>query len=117
MTDHEFRSRYARLVPRQAFTPSACSGVAGGVQARDAKNRTAPRPVRQFRATRYISNREKISGGSLGVGFGVGVVFIFALASWTPLEGIALLLGAVVPGGAIGGGVFARAMFTGMMDD
>ena len=33
------------------------------------------------------------------------------------MEGLALLLGSLIPGGALGGGVYLRAYLTGMIED
>lgn len=112
-TDEEFRTRYARLVPQRRLTPPRRR-----ISQREFKEETRltrqTDSVQEFRRTRFISKREKISGGCLVLGGGVGVGTLLLLSSWGA-EGFLLLLPAVVVGGAAGGGVWFRAYTTGAM--
>ena len=116
MTDREFRYRYARLVPSHPLTPPQVP-ISQAAFRSETKHTNQPESVRQFRATRYISNREKIRGGSVAIFLGTSLLALIGLTSWTPLEGYALLLGAMLPGATLGGGVYARAVYTGMTED
>ncbi len=116
MNDTEFRKRYGRLVPRQSMT-SPATPVSQSDFRIETRRTEQPDTVKQFRATRFISNREKVRGGCLGIGVGASVLCLFGLAAWTPAEGLALLLGSLIPGGALGGGVYFRAYLRGMTED
>ena len=112
-TDEEFRTRYARLVPRGRLTPPRRRISQNEFRAETRLTRQTD-SVQEFRRTRFISKREKISGGSLVLGGVIGVGTAWALSSWGA-EGLLLLLPAVVVGGAAGGGVWYRAYTTGAM--
>ena len=116
MTDTEFRERYARLVPGQSLTPPATPVPQSDFRT-ETKRTEQPDTVKRFKSTRFISNREKVRGGCLLLGIGTSVFFLLGLAAWTPMEGMALLLGSLIPGGAFGGGVYMRAYLTGMTED
>ena len=112
-TDEEFRTRYARLVPRKRLTPPG-RRISQNEFREETRLTRQTDSVQEFRRTRFISKREKISGGCLILGGVVGLGTLLTLSSWGA-EGFLLLLPAVVIGGAAGGGVWFRAYITGAM--
>ncbi len=112
-TDQEFRARYSRLVPQRALTPPRRR-----ISQREFKEETRStgqgESVQQFRRTRFISKRNKVSSGCLGLGIAVGVIVMFALAS-AGAEGYLLFLPSLALGGGVGFGVWVRAYRTGAM--
>ncbi len=112
-TDEEFRSRYARLVPRRRLTPPGRRISQNEFRAETRRTRQTD-SVQEFRRTRFISKREKISGGCLVLGGVTGIGSVLVLSSWGA-EGFLLLLPAAALGGAAGGGVWYRAYTTGAM--
>ena len=112
-TDEEFRTRYARLVPRRRFTPPG-RRISQNEFREETRLTRQTDSVQEFRRTRFISKREKISGGSLILGGVVGLGTLLTLSSWGA-DGFLLLLPALVIGGAAGGGVWFRAYTTGAM--
>ena len=112
-TDEEFRTRYGRLVPRRRLTPPN-RRVSQKEFTAETRLTIQTDSVREFRRTRFISKREKISVGCLILGGAIGLVTFFALASWGA-GGFLLLLPALTLGGAAGGGVWYRAYTTGAM--
>ena len=110
-TDEEFRARYALLVPQQRFTPPSRRIPQGEFRAQTRLTRQAD-SVREFRKTRFISKREKVSVGCLILGIAVCVITLLLLSSWGA-EGYLLLLPALVLGVAISLGVWYRAYTTG----
>ena len=112
-TDEEFRLRYARLVPQARLTPP--SRPISQREFRDETRRTSQvESVREFRRTRFISKRSKVTSGSLFLGIGVSVIILFTLAS-AGAEGNLLLFPSLIPGAAVGIGVWTRAYVTGAM--
>ena len=112
-TDEEFRTRYARLVPQRRLTPPGRRISQSEFTAETRQTRQTD-SVRQFRRTRFISRHQKVGVGCLVLGGAIGLVSLFALASWGA-EGFLLLLPALTLGGAAGGGVWYRAYTTGAM--
>ena len=112
-TDEEFRARYARLVPRRRLTPPS-RRISQNEFKEETRATRQTDSVREFRRTRFISKREKVTGGCLILGIGIAAITLFALASWGA-EGLPLLLPALALGGAVGGGVRYRAYLTGAM--
>ena len=112
-TDAEFRARYSRLVPQRQLTPPRRP-----IEQRDFREETqlttAMDSVRQFRRTRFISKRSKVTSGCAILGGAIAVVILFSLAS-VDAEGILLLLPSLVFGGGAGIGVWFRAHITGAM--
>ena len=112
-TDREFRTRYSRLVPLRALTPPRRR-----ISQREFTEETCRtgqgESVREFRRTRFISKRSKMSTGCMILGIVVGAVVMFALVS-AGAEGYLLLLPSVVLGGGVGLGVWVRAYTTGAM--
>ena len=112
-TDEEFRLRYARLVPQARLTPS--SRPISQSEFRDETRRTSQvESVREFRRTRFITKRSKVTSGSTFSGI---VVFFVALFTFTLLgaEGNLLLLPSLFLGLLMGFGVWVRAYMTGAM--
>ena len=70
--------------------------------------------VQQFRRTRFISRRSKISSGCLILGIAIAAIVIIAL-DLVGVEGNLLLIPSLVLGGATGMGVWVRAYTTGAM--
>ena len=114
-TDDEFRSRYARLVPRRRLTPPG-RRISQKEFSEETGLTTQAGSVRAFRRTRFISKREKVNFGSLVLGIVVGLVVLFALSYWGA-DGYLLLLPTLALGGAAGFGVWFRAYTTGAMID
>ena len=118
MTDQEFRQRYRRLVPQSRLTPPPAP-VPQSAFKRETKVTEQPESVRQFRATKFISNRKKITSGSLAIGVFVFFLnFVMVGGFWFPgIDGILLLAISVIPAMVLGGGLYFRAMLTGMLED
>ena len=112
-TDEEFRTRYARLVPQRRLTPPG-RRISQSEFTAETRRTIQTDTVRHFRRTRFISRRQKINGGCLILGIVIGLVTVFALASWGA-EGFLLLIPAVILGVGVGGGVWFRALMTGAM--
>ncbi len=112
-TDAEFRARYSRLVPQRQLTPPRRP-----IEQRDFREETqlttAMDSVRQFRRTRFISKRSKVTSGCAILGVAIAVVILFSLAS-VDAEGFLLLLPSLFFGGSAGFGVWFRAHTTGAM--
>ena len=112
-TDQEFRARYSRLVPQRALTPPRRR--ISQREFREETRRTGQgESVQQFRRTRFISKRNKVSSGCLILVVALGVIVMFALAS-AGAEGYLLLLPSLALGGGVGLGVWVRAYRTGAM--
>lgn len=112
-TDEEFRHRYASLVPATPLTPPRRR--ISQAEFRAETQRTNPEAsVRQFRRTRFISNREKIVTGCLVVGVVVTIGVAWGLAS-LGVEGLLLALPALLFGAFAGLGTFFRAHNNGAM--
>ena len=112
-TDEEFRTRYARLVPQRRLTPPNRQ-ISQKEFSTETRRTIQTDTVRHFRRTRFISRRQKINVGCLILGIVIGLVTVFALASWGA-EGFLLLIPAVILGAGVGGGVWIRAFTTGAM--
>ena len=99
-TDAEFRARYSRLVPQRQLTPPRRP-----IEQRDFREETqlttAMDSVRQFRRTRFISKRSKVTSGCAILGVAIAVVILFSLAS-VDAEGFLLLLPSLFFGGSAG---------------
>ena len=112
-TDEEFRLRYARLVPQARLAPP--SRPISQSEFREETRRTSQvESVREFRRTRFITKRSKVTSGSFFLGIGVCLIVLFALAS-AGAEGNLLLFPSLIPGAAAGIGVWVRAYMTGAM--
>ena len=117
MTDQEFRHRYQRLVPQHPLTPPAPT-ISQATFSRETKATQQPESVRQFRATKFISNRKKISGGCTFLGVVTFIVFFLIWGTQFPnLDGTLILLLSAIPALALGGGIYVRALLTGMLED
>ena len=117
MTDQEFRYRYQRLVPSRPLTAPA-TPVSQAAFRRETKATQQPESVREFRATKFISNRQKITSACLILGGATLVVFLLLWSTWFPnLDGTLLLILSAIPALAFGGGIHIRALFTGMLED
>lgn len=112
-TDEEFRLRYARLVPQARLTPPGRS-ISQSEFREETRRTSQVESVREFRRTRFITKRSKVTSGSLFLGIGVSVMILFALA-FAGAEGNLLLFPSLIPGVAVGIGVWARAYMTGAM--
>ena len=116
MTDSEFRQRYAALgVPSTAMTPPT-QRISQEAFSRETRNTEQPDSLREFKSKRLITAREKITGGSVGIGIGTFVIMLFVLAP-IGFEGMPLLLLPMLAGAVLGGGVFLRARRIGAMED
>ena len=112
-TDEEFRLRYARLVPQARLTPP--SRPISQSEFREETRRTSQvESVREFRLTRFITRRSKVTSGSFFLGVGVCLIILFVLAS-AGAEGNLLLFPSLILGAAVGIGVWVRAYMTGAM--
>ena len=112
-TDQEFRTRYRRLVPLRPLTPPRHR--ISQREFREETRRTEQGDgVQQFRRTRFISKRSKVSSGCIVLGIAVAAIIIFPLAS-AGADGYLLLLPSLVLGGAAGLSVWLRAYRTGAM--
>ena len=112
-TDEEFRTRYRRLVPLRPLTPPLRR--ISQREFREETRRTGQvESVQQFRRTRFISKRSKVSSGCLILGIAVAAIVVIALDS-VGVEGNLLLIPSLVLGGAAGLGVWLRAYTTGAM--
>ncbi len=112
-TDEEFRARYSRLVPKRRLT--APRRRISQDEFRAATRRTSQSDtVREFRRTRFISRREKVMGGCLGLAIGTAIVTFFGLA-FMGIDDYPLLLPPVVLGAALGFSIWLRAYKTGAM--
>ena len=112
-TDEEFRSRYARLVPRGRLTPPRRRISQAEFRA-ETRSTSQGDSVQQFRQTRFISKRDKVNAGCMVFGIAVIIGTGWALAS-LGADGLLLALPAVVLGGFAGSGVWLRAYMTGAM--
>ena len=110
-TDEEFRTRYARLLPRRRLTPPRRRISQNEFRA-ETRSTSQTDSVRQFRRTRFISKREKVNGGCLVLGLVIGGIVLVVLSSWGA-DGFLLLLPALLLGGGAGSGVWYRAYVTG----
>ena len=112
-TDEEFRTRYARLVPRTALTPPRRR-----VTQRDFKKETRlttqTASVQEFRRTRFISKHEKVVTGCLIIAAAIFFVTLTMLV-FLGAEGYLLLLPSVILGALGGGSVYYRGYTTGAM--
>ena len=112
-TDQEFRRRYRRLVPLGPLTPPRRR--ISQREFREETRRTGQvESVQQFRRTRFISKRSKVSSGCLILGITVAAIVILSLDS-AGVEGNLLLIPSLVLGGAAGIGVWLRAYTIGAM--
>ena len=114
-SDKEFRARYSRLVPSKRMTPPRRRIAQHEFNAATQRTSQAD-SVRSFRKTRYFSNRDKVAGGCTFLAFAVVFVMLISLAL-LGLEGLLLLLPAIVTGVAIGSSIWLRAYMTGAMID
>ena len=112
-TDEEFRSRYSGLIPQTRLTPPRRRISQAEFRAETQRTKQSQN-VQEFRKTRFISKREKVTSGSVVVGAVVGGSGLFALASWGA-EGWLLLLPSLFLGGTSGLGIWWRAYVTGTM--
>ena len=112
-TDEEFRTRYARLVPRRRLTPPR-RRISQNEFKMETRATSQTDSVRQFRRTRFISKRQKVNSGCLALGLVIGGIVLVVLSSWGAEEYL-LLLPALVLGAAAAFGVWYRAYLTGAM--
>ena len=110
-TDEEFRTRYARLVPRRALTPPR-RRISQAEFKEETRLTTQTASVQEFRKTRFISKREKVVTGCLIV---TAVIFFVTLTmlAYLGAEGYLLLLPSVILGALGGGSVYYRGYTTG----
>ncbi len=112
-TDEEFRARYSRLVPQRRLTPPRRR--ISQDEFRAATRRTSQsETVREFRRTRFISKRERVTTGCLILVVAIFFIGLFTLSAMG-LEGLLALFPPAVLGLAAGIGVWARAHRTGAM--
>ncbi len=112
-TDEEFRARYRRLVPSRLLTPPRQRITQAEFRA-ETRRTDAVASAQQFRRTRFISKREKVTGGCTALGVGTALLVAWGLAS-LGLDGLPLALPAAVLGLFAGFGVWLRAFMTGAM--
>ena len=112
-TDEEFRARYSSLVPQKRLTPPRRRISQAEFRAETQRTEQS-QSVQEFRRRRFISNREKVTTGSVGVGAVIGGLVLYGLASWGA-EGWLLLLPSLLLGGAVFLGIWWRAYVTGAM--
>lgn len=112
-TDEEFRERYRRLVPLRSRTPPR-RRISQREFNEETRRTEQSESVRQFRRTRFISKRSKMSSGCLALGVVVFTIIVIPLAQ-LGAEGWLLLLPPLALGGGSGLGVWARAYGTGAM--
>ena len=112
-TDLEFRTRYRRLVGTTPLTPPG-RRISQREYREETQRTEQGDSVRQFRRTRFISRRQKISSGCLVLGVAVGLIVVFALAA-VDVGADVSIWPALVLGGAAGLGVWLRARKTGAM--
>lgn len=114
-TDEEFRRRYARLVPQMPFTPP--NQRVSQAEFRAETQRTNPdASVQQFRSSRFISNREKVTTGCFVVGVVITILVAWGLAS-VGTDGLLLALPALLCGVILGVGIWLRAYSQGVMGE
>ena len=121
-TDEEFRERYAKLLPKfrpgQAPLPPQ-QPIPQKAFRELTKETQLATTARQFKKTKYISPRQKISSGSPVPGAIVGGVFFFGTALATPAEswaGNLSLITGLLTGFGTWAGLMARAKYTGKFD-
>ena len=112
-TDEEFRARYRRLVPSRLLTPPSRRITQAEFRA-ETRRTDAVASAQQFRRTRFISKREKVTGGCTALGVGAAILAAWGLTS-VGLEGLPLALPAAAFGLFAGFGVWLRAYMTGAM--
>ena len=121
-TDQEFRQRYRSLVhPRRTrgrATPPT-TVIPQHQFRRVTKETSTAAGVRQFKVTRYISPRQKITGGSATAGAVMGIawalVIVLVFPEHTVTSNVAVFGGLVI-GIATWAGFLARAKYTGKFD-
>ena len=114
-TDQEFRTRYSRLVPPTPLTPPVRRITQNEFREETRLNRQSVGP-RGFRRTRYVNPREKVLSGCIISGCVVAGSFSIGLAS-IGVEGLLLIVPALVLGGAVGIGIGLRAHVTGVTSE
>ena len=112
-TDEEFRARYSRLVPQRRLAPPRRRISQDEFRA-ETRRTTQSDTVREFRRTRFISKRQRVTMGCLILAL---VIFLIGLVTLSAmgLEGLPGLLLPAVLGLAAGIGVWARGYITGAM--
>ena len=121
-TDEEFRERYAKLLPRvragQKPTPPQ-QAIPQKEFRRVTKETQMANSAREFNRTKYISPRQKISGGTPVAGAIMGGMFFFGTALALPQESwagnVSLVLG-LATGVGTWAGLMLRAKITGKLD-
>ena len=121
-TDEEFRGRYGKLLPR--FSPGQMLAppqqpIPQKTFRELTKDTQLAATARQFKNTKYISPRQKISSGTPVAGAIVGGVFFFGAALATPAEswaGNLSLITGLLTGLGTWAGLMARAKYTGKFD-
>ena len=121
-TDEEFRERYARLLPKsrrgQEPTPPKQPIPQKAFRQLTKETRLAD-TAKQFKRTKYISPRQKISTGTPFAGAIVGGVCFFGTALILPQEawaGNLSLVSGLLTGVGTWAGLLARAKHTGKFD-
>ena len=114
LTDGEFRTRYARLVPATPLTPPP-SPVSQAEFTDETRRTSQPAAVKKFRRQRFISPRKKVVTGSFACGIATFLAVLVGLAL-AGAGGFLLSLPAVIGGGCVGLGLLLRAHATGVMD-
>lgn len=121
-TDEEFRSRYAKVLPR--FRPSQKlvppeQPIPQNTFRQLTKETELAATAKQFKNTKYISPRQKISSGTPVAGAIVGGVFFIGTSLVTPAEswaGNLSLITGLLTGFGTWAGLMARAKYTGKLD-
>ncbi len=121
-TDEEFRKRYAELLPRfrrgQRPVPPE-QPVSQKEFRRVTKETQMGESIREFKKTKYISPRQKISsgtpvaGGIVGVVFFLGTALILPEAAWA---GNLSVVAGLITGVCTWAGLMVRAKHTGRFD-
>ena len=112
-TDEEFRSRYSRFVPKRRLT-APLRRISQDEFSAATRRTSQSDTMREFRKTRFISKRDKVSGACFGLGIVLFFVILFVLSS-IGIEGYPALLPPAVLGAAAGIGIWLRAQITGVM--
>lgn len=121
-TDEEFRERYAELLPNsrtgQKPQPPEQRIRQGAFRELTKETRMAETAT-QYKKTRYISPRQKISSGTPAAGGIVGIILFFGTALALPSEpwaaNLSLAIG-LTTGFGTWIGLMARAKYTGKLD-
>ncbi len=108
-SDAEFRQRHKSLLPADQRIPR--EPIAQERFRAVTKRTTESQRIKQFRKSKYLSPRERITGGATVTAGAVFVVLLLALSS-AGLSGVGLLILPVLVAGPIWGGIYLRASHT-----